>query len=529
MTKNGYFQLAAVNDKTEIRIIPPADGGERVNINELSEYLNKRGYVYDLASLNSVVEAGGKMPLVSASMPIERETYKITVSDDGMLAKVRYYAPSVGGELTTHEEFLKDLQMHNITYGIKVDVIMALYKNNERAYCTDIVVAEGKAPRHGEDARIEYCFNTDLSAKPTLNEDGSVDFFHLNTVCPCSKGQLLAKVIPADEGESGRNVYDTVVRPRIVKHVFLKFGKNIELSEDKLSITSLVDGHVTLVDDKVFVSDVLDVENVDSSSGNIYYEGSVEVKGYVRANFEVRARGNIVVRGIVEGARLIAGGDIIIQRGVNGMSRGVLASKGNIVSKFLENVTASASGYVSAESVLHSVVYAGTEVNIAGKRGFITGGHICATNSVSVKMLGSVMGTATVVEVGARPDVKTRYAELQKLVADIQKELRSIDPVLDAYEQKKNSGAIIDKEKIKHILNLRQTKNQKTLIMEKSIEEMQGLQELIENKNNAQILVSGTVFPGVRVMISEVSMAIQSEVKYCRFVKRGGDVKMEPY
>ena len=51
----------------------------------------------------------------------------------------------------------------------------------------------------------------------------------------------------------------------------------------------------------------------------------------------------------------------------------------------------------------------------------------------------------------------------------------------------------------------------------------------IENKNNAQILVSGTVFPGVRVMISEVSMAIQSEVKYCRFVKRGGDVKMEPY
>lgn len=50
MTKNGYFQLAAVNDKTEIRIIPPADGGERVNINELSEYLNKRGYVYDLAS-----------------------------------------------------------------------------------------------------------------------------------------------------------------------------------------------------------------------------------------------------------------------------------------------------------------------------------------------------------------------------------------------------------------------------------------------------------------------------------------------
>lgn len=531
MAKNGYFQLNGANNKTEVHIFPPVDGGEKLEISELTDYLGKRGYVFDLPTLNAAIESGEKriVPLVAASMPSERETYRFVLSEDKMHAYVRFYAPSVGGELTSYDEFMGDMRIRDICYGVKEETIKALYEQKQREYCTDILIAEGEAPRHGTDAYIEYFFNTDLNAKPSLNEDGSVDFFHLNTVCGCSKGEMLARIIPADEGEIGHNVCGDVIRPRNVKRVTLKFGKNIELSEDKLSITSMVDGHVTLVDDKVFVSNVLELENVDSSTGNIDYEGSVEVRGNVLTNFEVRARGDIVVRGVVEGARLIAGGDIIIQRGANGMNKGVLASKGNVVSKFLENITVSASGYVSSESILHSVVYAGTEVTVSGKRGFITGGHICATNQVSTKILGSVMGASTVVEVGAKPDVKTRFAEVQRMVAETQKELRAMEPVLDAYEQKRNSGALIDKEKLKYIINLKQSRSQKTMILEKYMEEMRSLQELIENKNNAHVLVSGTVFPGVKIIISEVSMAVQSEIKYCRFVKRDGDVKLESY
>ena len=40
-----------------------------------------------------------------------------------------------------------------------------------------------------------------------------------------------------------------------------------------------MDGHVSLVEGKVFVSDVLTVENVDSSTGNIEYDGNVQVNG----------------------------------------------------------------------------------------------------------------------------------------------------------------------------------------------------------------------------------------------------------
>lgn len=529
--KNGYFQLEAADGSVKLHIFPPEADGEKVNVNEVADYLNSRGYVYDLPALNRVIESGEAsfVPVAGSVNSMERESYRLMIQEDNMLVTVRFYAPSVNGELMTFEEFKKDLNFRYISYGINEEALHAFFDGGKREYCTNIVVARGLAPRHGEDARIEYYFNTDLSMKPAQNDDGSVDFFHLNTVCPCTAGQVLARIIPADEGEYGYNVQGERIKPRDVKRVSLKYGRNIELSEDRLSITSLVDGHVTLVDDKVFVSNILEVENVDNSTGNIDYEGSVEIKGNVCANFEVRARGNIIVRGVVEGAVLVAGGDIIIERGVNGMGKGVLAARGNIVSKFLENVNASAGGYVSTDSILHSKVYAGTEVTVAGKKGFITGGQVCATNLISVKTLGSAMGASTIVEVGAQPEIKNKYHELQKQITEDQKTLKSIQPILEAYEQKKNDGMQIDKEKLKYILSLKQAQTQKMQEMEKNMKELDRLQSLIENKNNAQVAVSGEVFPGTKIVISEVSMVVQKSMQFCRFVKKYGDVKMISY
>ena len=124
------------------------------------------------------------------------------------------------------------------------------------------------------------------------------------------------------------------------------------------------------------------------------------------------------VSGVVEGALVEAGGDIIIAKGMNGMGKGVLNAKGNVVAKFLENATVTALGYVSSESILHSTVYAGDEITVSGKRGFITGGRVCATNMVSVKTLGSSMGADTIVEVGADPTVKVRIQNLQWDIAN---------------------------------------------------------------------------------------------------------------
>lgn len=523
---NGYFRLLCEEKSTYLQVAPPTDGGEPVSISEISEYLNVRNISYDSQALYAIAGKNEpvKVRLNHNNQLEERESYKLEIAPDKMQAVVRFYPPSKNGEKMTRDEFLTDLQFKGINFGIQEEVIDKFFRG--RRYCEDIIVAVGKAPRHGTDAYVEYYFSTDLKARPTLKDDGSVDFFHLNTINHCHKGDVLAKLFPEDLGDMGTNVMGEKLKPREVKKKKLKYGRNITISEDKLTMISEVDGHVTLVDDKVFVSDILTVENVDNSTGDIEYEGSVQINGNVCANFTVKARGNIEVSGVVEGAYLEAGGDIIIARGMNGMGRGELKAEGNIVAKFMENTTAMANGYVSAESILHSNVQAGDEVTVSGRRGFITGGKVCAANSVTVKTLGSSMGADTVIEVGADPTLKSRIISLQKEIAEASRVVRSVKPLLDATQQKLAKGVKLSPDQVQYMKSLVALSQVKKKEVEDKTTEMEQMQDSLGSLTNAQVVVTGVVFPGTKIAIGDSSMVVPSEMQYCKFIRTGGEVKM---
>ncbi|MBO5055969.1 MAG: DUF342 domain-containing protein [Eubacterium sp.] len=531
--KNGYFQLVCGEKGTALKIIAPKEGGSHVFVREIMDYLNLQGIMYDTATLNAGLQNARNSDAEEYQFQINkdavsevRESYKLNVSQNKMTVMARFYAPSLKGGRMDADEFLRDLAGKNIVNGIKKEEIRKFFDSPE--YCKDVFVAQGQLPRHGKDARIEYYFDTDLKAKPTLNSDGSVDFFHLNTICHCSKGDVLARLFPADTGAYGMTVYGEKVKPRDVKHAALKFGHNISISEDKQVLTAETDGHVTLVEGKVFVSNVFEVENVDISTGDIDYEGSVKINGNVCTNFTVRASGNIEVRGVVEGAYLEAGGDIIIARGMNGMARGVLKAQGNVISKFIENAKVSAGGYVSTESILHSEVMAGTEILVTGKRGFITGGRVSASNLVLVKTLGSSMGADTIVEVGIDPGIKVKIQQLQKQIADNRKNIEKIRPVLLAFKQKIAQGAKLKPEQLKNVQDMLQKEKQIQQDLETDTAELSSLQQMMEGSNQARIEVTGEVFAGTKICISDVSMVVKNSMSYCKFIKEHGDVKMAP-
>lgn len=124
--------------------------------------------------------------------PEIEESCRIEVSEDNLQAIVRFYPASQTGKRATMDSVIKDLRFRNIVYGIQMSVLQDHFMS-DGIYCTDLVVARGKEPRHGTDAYIKYYFNTDVHAQPTLKDDGTVDYFHLNMINPCKKGQLLAR------------------------------------------------------------------------------------------------------------------------------------------------------------------------------------------------------------------------------------------------------------------------------------------------------------------------------------------------
>lgn len=525
---NGYFRLVHDGSKTSIRLFPPTGDGEALKMSDLMEYLMQKDILYDKVALSqAVLKAETEQVdqiLENRVRRKERECYKFTITPDNMKAYARFYASSEGGEEMTAEELKKDLEVKGIKYGILDDVIASYFANRE--YCKDILIAEGTPPVQGTDARIEYYFNTDKKAKPTLKEDGSVDFFQLNVLQHCNKGDLLARLIPEKRGELGMNLMGEYLKPKDVQRAVLKFGKNIELSEDHTTLTACVNGHVELVEGRVFVSDVLEVENVDNSTGNIDYDGSVQVNGNVFTNFQVKAKGNIEVKGVVEGAYLEAGGNIIITRGMNGMGRGTLKAGGNIISKFLENTQADAEGYVASESILHSTVRSGAEVTVSGKRGFITGGRVSAVNSIEVKTLGSSMGADTTVEVGIDPHLNQKQIELQQQIDEDKKTIESISQILSNMKEKVALGIKLSPEQLKYIQSLAAKNQEKTEAINKNTEALVQLQEHMGCKEGAFIVVTGTVYPGVKISIGNASQTVQGSAQYCRFIKSQGDVKL---
>ena len=209
-----------------------------------------------------------------------------------------------------------------------------------------------------------------------------------------------------------------------------------------------------------------------------------------------------------------------------GAGKGSLTAGGNIVAKFLENTTASAGGYVRSESILHSTVTAKEEITVDGRKGFISGGKIAATNLVEAKTGGSHLGTNTVIEVGVIPDRKDRLNKVRKSIGELTKKIHDIDPVIVTYSQKYKQGVSISMDQMKYLKNLIQAREQCTKELKEFTAEAEEIESMISRQADAQVIVHGEVYPGVRIVIGDVSMSVPGNMQYCRFIKLRGDVKM---
>ncbi|WP_022760141.1 DUF342 domain-containing protein [Butyrivibrio sp. AD3002] len=525
---NGYFQLITMPTTTGIKVFPPTDFGETLQYDDIKEYLDERSISYRPQVLNeAVTQATGELVVLNdnAAFP-ERESYRLTISRDRMEASAFFYAPSEGAEEMTPKEFIEDLAYRNIVFGIDSEAISNYF--SDREYCKEIVVAKGSKTREGTNAKVDYTFKADLHAKPTMREDGSVDYFNLNIINHVHKGEQLAILTPEDPGDPGQNIYGEILNPHPVKALKLVPGKNTYLSEDGLVLYADADGHVTLKDGKVTVSNVIEFENVDVSTGNINYDGSVVVKGTVASGFSIKAGANIIVKGVVEGASLNAGSDIILERGINGMGKGEIKAGGNIVTKFIENSKVTAKGSVTSESILHSNVSSGTEINVSGKKGFIAGGRVTATDKITAKDLGSDMGATTIIEVGADPNIKVRIRELQKAVADSTKRLVTIKPTVESITKRLRTGGQLSPEQTRQAQQLITMNKVLVSQIEKNNKELEQLQQKLADSKDAYVVVEGTAYPGITIHIGDQQTTLKTESTYCRFELRDGYVKTGP-
>lgn len=532
MRRNAFFQMIHKKDGMYLKSYPAVDGGAALHVDDVMAYLKAKGYEDVMVeTIKSFVEKAEKSKNAEVRVTVkerlpENEYVAVTVDPERYYAKIRLYPNSSKGTRISARDVLDILGQNGVKYGIiekNIDMML-----RARLYCCDVLVARATMPVHGKNAEITYHFDVDKTSKPTVGEDGQVDFHKLDMIEPVKEGQLLATLLPADFGTPGTDVSGKPIKPRKVNNLVLKHGKNIHLSEDGLEMYSDVSGNVTLVAGEVFVSDCYEVPaDVGPSTGDIVYDGSINVKGNILTGYRVEVTGDIYVQGAVEGATLISGGKIVLNRGIQGKGKGIMKAGGDVISNFIESSNVEAGGKVITDAIMHSDVVAGDSIEVNGKRGMIAGGSIRSTKKIETKVAGSTMGTVTEMEVGFDPGKIDRYHQIEKQLEELTEEQEIIHQNLDVLKKRFKLKGSLEPEKLEKLKAYKMRLEEIEKAMDDLTEEYEALEESMEEADGrGKIVVYDMAYTGVKLTISNVSKYLHSDVHRSTFVREGADIRV---
>ncbi len=441
----------------------------------------------------------------------------ITLTEDKMTAKLNF-TPVMGLELAEKMDVgdvLRIMKHHGIKQGVKKDVIIE--KLNKKDFYTDTVVAEGRQAVDGTDGKFLYYFRKELKKKPRVLSNGTVDYKSMELFEMVQSGQLVAEYQPATSGVFGYDVTGRLCSPTRGKELPPLHGKGFTMSEDRKKYYSMLDGIIELdAKGNLDIRNVYTVPgNVDISTGNINFNGDVNIVGNIESGYTVNATGNVVVNGSCEGGSIEAGKDIILHKGCQGQGIGSLKAGGTITGQFFESVSITAGGDVVASYLLNCDARIEGKLLVEGRKGLILGGYMCAKQGVNCYGIGNVTEIKTIVEVGISKEELANYQELLKQIKKIEEEIHTCENALNKFMAQQNrdkkimglcerltKAVYVDKAKRKELLTVR---NEKMAAMTKQKE--------------ARIMVSGAIYPGTILYINSEPYIVKDIRKNVQFVK----------
>ncbi|PKM49869.1 MAG: hypothetical protein CVV02_14095 [Firmicutes bacterium HGW-Firmicutes-7] len=542
---DGYLEIRELEDGIYIEVFSPSEDGKKIEIGDITNKLQERNIDYDITFILNAFENIDKQSLFKVSeLPVdnrekttletteeieeevEEKNYSLYVSEDQMKLLIKFSPSKTNKKIMVKlQDILDEAFKMKITVPVNDKLLLEIFDDIE--VHKEYTIANGINVVPSKEAEIQYHFKTEKDFRPEVDEEGNVNYHKLHVVANVKKEQLLATLIPSFEGISGMNVFGKEIKPSKPKFVKLKRGKNVSINSEFTELYAEADGLVKLEDGKVTVHNSYDITgNVGSSTGDVEFQGSIVVNGNVMTGFKLIAKGDIEVLGVVEGAIVEAGGNILLHRGIQGMNRCRVQAGGNVIARYIENGEVIAGGMVHSEAILHSIVSAKEEVKVEGKKGMITGGTVRSGTEISANILGSHMGTATNIEVGIDPIIWDEYNDLNKEYPKMISDAEKIEQVMALLNKRKEIDGELDEQKKEMYISATRNKIILSNKISKAEKRLEELKYEVERRNDGRVKVRNVVYPGVRITIGTAKYFVRDEIKYVLMQKDGADVKL---
>ncbi|MFC5401963.1 DUF342 domain-containing protein [Cohnella soli] len=468
--------------------------------------------------------SGENLPLV--------ESLQVAISDDKLNAFLVF--KKVEGDLKlTSRDLEQFFQSQGVKYGLQSDTVALIAKRPQDFFFSQNLIAVGTPPQPGVDGYVKVIVGQDEEEerRPLEREDGTVDYKQVTHLPNVKAGQLIAERVPAQPGIPGKSVNGDDIPPKEGKDVQFKVGKNVVVNPEKIGLYAAIDGMVTKTDkDKLNVFPVFEVNgDVDYKVGNIDFVGTVVVRGNVLTGFRVKASGDIRVTGGIEGAEVESDGSIEISGGIIGSNKGFVKAGRNVRCSFVQegNVIAGEEVIVS-QSIMHSNVRAGKAVKCLGAKGLIVGGIVQAGDRVTARMIGNSMSTATVVEVGVRPELRLELNDLRATMRQLADSADKTEKALSLLDQMAAVGQLTA-DKLALRVKLTSTKRQVAEELKVAKERILEIEKTLEDATTARVDAVHTLWGGTKIVIGRYTRFIKDSAQHVSLRFSEGEIMMAPY
>ncbi|HRP69567.1 MAG TPA: FapA family protein, partial [Turneriella sp.] len=381
-SENGSFELFEEKGSAILKVFNPKGDGKPVHPVDLMGRIRSMQIVLDKSvSVEKILRntQEGRLPEgnphvigVWPKVVVRKAaTGEVHTAADHMSASIYIDPPEGGGQVLSANTIKQLLKDHGVVKGLQEEVIQNLAKKPQ--YKKLILVAKGQAPKNGENGYIQPLFDTihkpqrDTSAK-------KVDHKKVDLIRAAKIGEAIAEKINPTLGIPGYTVGGGILPAEPGKIAEFQLGPNVEISPDGMKLLSKIEGRPVLDSrGRIRVDEVVYLKNIDYSTGNVDFPGSVIVEESIADGFKLHASGSVILQSSVGVCDLSAGKDVILSAGFMGRGEGIIRSEGDVYARFVEQGTIEAKGSIFiSEAALHSKLIAGGSIVVKGGRGDVT-------------------------------------------------------------------------------------------------------------------------------------------------------------
>lgn len=349
------------------------------------------------------------------------ESLRLVLSPDKLRASLEGKVPQGLARDQVQRALVHLIKAHGISFGVdRAAVLSALDKLSAGEEISAHLIAQGKPPQAGQDAVLEELVEVSPPRIGALDAQGRRDFKDRGPAPQVEAGTVLARLLPAREGTSGRDVQSHEVLAPEPRWRRLAAGPGVEVSPDGFTLTAAQSG-VLLRDPRGRLC-VLPLSEINDDLTRLQdgrFEGLMLVEGAIKVEGRVEAA-SLEAEALEAGAEVILSGDLVVLGGIAGAQ---VTTEGSVYCRFLNNARISCGGDLVVENeVMQSQVHCRGRVVVSPPEGRIVNSEIIAQRGVLAGQIVSSGSGSTLVRLGLDQEEAGRIEPLQRKAAALRAE-----------------------------------------------------------------------------------------------------------